>query len=259
MRRVAEPSFATYRAHVAVRGANFLLTRSKSGRVDFGFNIGDSSLKPYGDFRGAYRASDRLVAIDTPQGWGTTSFPPLDPTWNGVDALIRFGFNGPPEPAAAAVSSPAPLAANASPPVIAVIHAIGVAYYNVYDGGPQACANGDTGHRVHLVARENPQAHPLTDAVIDLRRGGLCTLNFGFHQAGILSASGDMTLDLTDEGSYTVVDHERFDLTVHAFAIAFKHIVGDVTFSDLQFPASVDPRIFAKPTPAPSATPAHAR
>ncbi len=259
MRQIAEPQFATYHTRIRIQGANLQLTRSPRGRVVFGVNIGTPGLKPYGDFRAAYRASDHLVAIDTPQGWGTAHGTVLDPTWSGVDDLIRYGFNDPPAPAASATPSPAPAGANSTTPVIAVIHAIGIAYYSVYDGGEQPCANGDAGHRVHLVARENPHSHPLSDAVIDLRTGKLCSMSFAIRQGGIFSASGDITLDLAEQGLYTIVDHERFEFTAHAFAIAVKHVVGNVAFSDLRFPASVSPQFFAPPTPTPNPSPAHAR
>src|SRR5215469_3856063 len=148
-RSVAQPEFATYDVHVHVNGMGFALDREPDGRASM--NLGWArNMKPDASFAAAYRKSDDLTAVQTPQGWATTHSPFFDPTWKGVDDWIRYGLNDPPviDPRASSVPSAVPSGLS----VIGAVRAMGVAFYDVGDGGASTCANGNAAHRVHLIA-----------------------------------------------------------------------------------------------------------
>lgn len=229
----------TYRIAVESTGAKFYTGRKPNGHLSLWWGIG-SRVKADPPMQAAYRSSDHLTAIDTPKGWGTTQMPIFDPTWSGIYDWIRYGFDGPPKNAKADETAQRPIEA----PTIATVHAMGVAYYNVMDGGPAQCPDGAPGHRVHLSARENATAHPLTEAIIDASSGEFCSLSFGFVSSGIFSARGAMTLALTHEDRRVLVTGERIEFNVHALMIQFKHIVSNVTFSNFAFPASLPEAYF---------------
>ncbi|HET9030062.1 MAG TPA: hypothetical protein VFN49_07795 [Candidatus Aquilonibacter sp.] len=241
MRSIQQPAFATYHVHVSVSGATFVVNRSPKGPAFVGFAVGHSKPSPP-DFHAAYRDADGLTGVETPQGWGTVRSPMFDPTWTGVSDWMRYGFDGRPE----STGTPAPRATPSpkEPPVIVTVSAMGVAYYNVTDEGAATCANGDAGHRVHLIARRDPQAHPLTDAVIDMRTQQLCGVRFGFRQSGPLSASGVIDLDLAAIDGTMLVTRERAQFNVHLLAIPLKPIVAEMRYGDFAFPDTVPPDDF---------------
>jgi len=153
MRHHPSPPFATFDASIS--GLNCRIT-SDGMQCTLGRSTPESE-KP---FAVDLRQSDGRVTIN-PQGkpivLGDSTF--LNPTWPGVDAIIRRGFTG----MGGAVSpTPAPNQPRSSLPVIAVVSALSVENYNVYDGGAASCATGDTGHAVRLVARRDPLRYPLT-------------------------------------------------------------------------------------------------
>lgn len=226
---------AAYTVAVRSTGASFFTNREAHGHVTIGWNIG-GNLPPEPKVNAVYRASDRLTGVQTPKGWGTTASPIFDPTWSGVDDLIHYGWHGPPEStlAARAHNIKATL-----PQTIATVRAFGVAFYHVADAGTATCANGDPGHAVHLTAWNDPQAHPLTDAVIDLRSGKLCALRFGVRQPGAISVNGLVTLHLGDVSGRTLVSGERIEINAHVLGIQVKHIVSHIAFRHIVFPATL--------------------
>ena len=180
MRTVPQPNYATYNVHVHISGLGFMLTREADGKASIDLTLGDRRAKSDATFPAAYRKSDDLTSVRTPQGWGIIRSPIFNPTWSGVQDWIRYGWSGRPD-SATAMPSPTP-GANGLP-VIAAVRAMGVAFYNVSDGGAASCANGDPGHRVHLIARKDPLDHPLTDAVIDERTNRFCRVRFEMRQS----------------------------------------------------------------------------
>jgi hypothetical protein len=129
-------------------------------------------------------------------------------------------------------------------PVIAVVSALSVTGYNVYDGGLATCSNGSAGHAVRLVARHDPLRYPLTGATVDLTTGDLCALRFDAKvkaAAGLIGASGGAQLDLENLAGYEVVTNERFDIDLRAIGVAVKHLRVEVAYSDFAFPKTIDP------------------
>ncbi|MGB6985292.1 MAG: hypothetical protein WBD74_04855 [Candidatus Aquilonibacter sp.] len=236
MHDVRQPSFATYDVHVHVTGMGFILTREPNGKADIGLGWG-RGLKPDARFSAAYRKSDDLTSVQTPQGWGVITSPMFDPTWNGVEDWIRYGFNGPPD-SATALPSPTPDANGL--PVIAAVRTMGVAFYDARDRGAATCANGDAAHRVHLIARRDPLDHPLTDAVIDERTNRFCLLRFEMHQSVVAAGYTFTTeLNIADVDGESVVRSGTMDLIARAMGIGVKHVSITFTYDRFAFPATL--------------------
>ena len=102
MRNLPQPSFATYDVQLHITGLGFALTREPNGRASIDLTLpGKEGGKPDALFSAAYRKSDDMTSVQTPQGWGTIRSPLFNPTWNGVNDWIRYGFNGRPDAATA--------------------------------------------------------------------------------------------------------------------------------------------------------------
>lgn len=176
----------------------------------------------------------------------------LNATWPAIDTILRHGFIA---TGSAPSPSPLPVQPPSALPVIAVVSALSVAGYHVYDAGPATCSNGNAGHAVRLVARHDPLRYPLTGATVDLTSGDLCALRFDAKvsaAAGLIGATGGAQLDLENIAGYEVVTNERFDINLRAIGVAVKHLRIDVAYSDFAFPKAIDPEIFATPSPPPA-------
>jgi hypothetical protein len=246
MQRHPEPAFATYNASVS--GLNCSV---ENGGV--ACTLGKSTAKSEAPFMVDLRRSDGRVALHkegVSEVLGDSTF--LNATWPGIDAIIRHGFTG---MGNAPPSTLPPTQPPSTLPVIAVVSALSVANYTVYDAGPATCANGNAGHAVRLVARHDPLRYPLTGATIDLSTGDLCRLRFNANvsaAAGIIGATSGAQLNLANVGGYEVVTNERFDIDLRAIGIAIKHISVNVAYSEFAFPKAIAPQVFVTPTPTPT-------
>jgi hypothetical protein len=248
MQRHPKPAFATYRALVSglncsVKGGFIACTLARS-TAESPFFV---DLR-VGDGRTALRKESASVVL------GDSTF--LNASWPGIETLIRHGFTGAgSSPSSTPLPSPPlPVQAPSALPVIAVVSALAVTNYNVYDAGAAACANGNAGHAVRLVARRDPLRYPLTGATIDLTTGNLCAVRFNAKiaaAAGLVGATGGAQLDIENVFGYEVVTNERFDIDLRAIGIAVKHISIGVTYSDFSFPEAINPEVFATPSPPP--------
>lgn len=237
MRDVPQPDFATYDVHVHVTGMGFMLSREPKGKASVGIGWGDKAMRSDASFSAAYRKTDDLTAVQTPQGWGIITSPIFDPTWNGVNDWIRYGFNGPPDSATAA---PLPTPDADGLREIAAVQAMGLAFYDAQDGGAASCANGDAAHRIHLIARRDPLDHPLTDAVIDERTGRFCSLHFGMHQSVVAAGySGTIDLSIEDVNGQSLVRSGTIDFLVRAMGIGVKRFTMRLGYDDFAFPATL--------------------
>jgi len=238
---VPQPNFATYDVHVHVRGMGFMLEREPNGKASIGLGWG-SDTRPDASFPAAYRKSDDLTSVLTPQGWGVISSPVFDPTWNGVNDWMRYGFNGRPD-AATALPSPTP-DVNALPE-IAAVQAMGLAFYDARDGGAGTCANGDLAHRIHLIARSAPLEHPLTDAVIDERTGRLCAVRLAMHQSVVaFGYSSTIDLNIADIDGQSLVNGGSIDIIARAAGFGVKHVTMTFAYEHFAFPPTLAPDMF---------------
>lgn len=245
MRRHPDPAFATYDASIS--GLN---CRVKAGGMEC--TLGRSNAESEKPFSVDLRQSDGRVTInpqDKPVVLGDSTF--LNPTWPGVDAIIRRGFTGMSD---AVSPSPTQVRSSSALPVIAVVSTFSVEYYNVYDAGASICATGDPGHAVRLIARRDALRYPLTGATIDLKTGGLCAVRFDAKvraAAGLVGVTGGATLDLRNIGDYVVVANERFSIDLRAVGVAVKHLNINVSYSDFSFLKTIAPGVFVTPALTP--------
>lgn len=245
MRKHPDPAFATYDA--SVRGLNCMFSDGQMVCT-----LGRSTPQSEKPFPVDLRQRDGRVAVNPGNKrmvFGDSTF--LNPTWPGVDAIIRRGFTGMGASAAPA-ATPAPQASGL--PVIAVVSALSAGDYNVYDAGAARCANGDAGHAVRLTARRDPMRFPLTGATIDLKTGGLCAVRFNakvYGAAGLVGATGGVNLNFENVSGYEVVSDEHFSIDLRAIGIAVKHLDITVSYSNFAFPKAIDPRVFVTPSPSP--------
>ncbi len=243
MRDVPQPNYATYDVHVHVTGVGFILKREPDGKASIGLWMHDRRAKPDASFPAAYRKSDDLTSVQTSQGpWGIIRSPVFDPTWKGIEDWIQYGLNGRPD-SATALPLPTPDANGL--PVIAVVRAMGVAFYDVSDAGVARCANGDQAHRVHLIARKDPLDHPLTDAAIDTRTNRLCFVRLGMHQS-VVAVGYDSTIDLniSDVNGESLVRNGTIDLTLRAMGFGVKRITMTFAYDHVAFPTTLASDMF---------------
>jgi hypothetical protein len=239
MRDVPQPDYATYGVHVHVTGLGFFLTREPNGKADIELPL---SRGADASFSAAYRRSDDLTSVETPQGWGTIRAPLFDPTWNGVYDWIRYGWNGRPD-SATAPPLPAPDASGLR--TIAAVRVMGVAFYSVSDAGAAKCANGDSAHRVHLVARRDPLDHPLTDAMIDLRTNHLCFVRMEMRQSIVAAGySSTFELNIDDFDGESLVRSGTYGVIVRAAGIGVKSARLTFAYDHFAFPSTLAGEMF---------------
>ena len=246
MRNVPQPNYATYDVQLHITGLGFMLTREPSGRGSIDLTLrGKDGGKPDALFSAANRKSDDLTSVQTPQGWGTIRSPLFNPTWNGVNDWIRYGFNGRPDPATA---PPSPTPDANGLPTIAAVRTMGVAFYNVSDAGPATCANGDSAHRVHLTARKDPLDHPLTDAVIDERTNRFCFVRLAMHQSVVAAGySGTFELNIADVDGESLVRSGTIEFMVRLMGFGVKHVRMTFAYEHFSFPATLAGDMFPVP------------
>lgn len=247
MRRHPVPAFATFYASVTGLNCTFA-----AGTMNC--TLGRSTPQSEKPFPVDLRQSDGRVAIhpeSKPIVLGDSTF--LNPTWPGVDAIIRRGFTG-----MGTAPAPTPMPSPSGLPVIAVVSALSAGNYNVYDAGAAMCASGNPGHAVRMSARSDPRQYPLTGATVDMKTGDLCSVRFNakaYAAAGLVGATGGVYLDFKNAGCYEVVSNERFSIDLRAIGISVRHLDVDVRYSDFSFPKEIDPSVFVTPSPKPAKSP----
>lgn len=251
--KLITPAFVTYTAAVLAKGAEFGVSYDKqANHVGIYELIGPHELLKT-TYQVFYRGSDGLefirIAHDIlhhPDA-GPSRIPLFDPTWQGAYDLLRYGDvlgigAAPPQPQHASpksVATPTPLRGNKLS-IIAVVHAMSSAFYRVGDEGAAACANGDPGHMVHLIARRDPQHYPLTDATIDMHNGLFCMMRFSIKYAdGPFGVTGYVELHFGMQGEYWVATDMNMIDDVRALGIALHHIAVRVSYHDFAFPATL--------------------
>lgn len=253
MRTLRQPPNLSYAIHMHVEGARFVQSPGESAMtLTLGGRGGDHDAV----YDASYRGSDHLVSLKNRKGGHAVLQDPIfNPTWSGIDALVRYGWGGAPA-AAPATATATEIDPQSHLPVIAVVSSLGAGNYNVQDEGAAACANGHLGHMVHLIARKDPMKYPLTDATIDLQTMRLCMLRFGVKYSVVAaSATALVEYNLADENGYYLVDSARFEMAGRALAMRVMHISGTMAYSGFAVPASIDPAVFSTPAPAASKTP----
>lgn len=234
MRATREPLVAVYRAKLSVPQGQIEARRNPDGDLFLRFGQGYMGVSD----------EDFFVRIDRGQVDYHISLPgrriafarlPLfNATWQGIDAWIRFGFEGDPSTATPAPATPGP---STNLHVIAVVTSFGLAFYDASDGGTGTCANGDAAHLIRLAPRGDPMEHPLREVTIDDVTGLFCTMHFvapAVADPGV-SALAYVGLHLGEIGGYYLVQNENIDLVGTAARGYYQHVSATLTFDDFSF------------------------
>ena len=205
----------------------------------------------------AYRAVDEKVALTFPGGkHGVGHVGILTPSWEGAYAFMHRGFLGAPKTPTPGLTPTPNLSASPLPtlPTIVVVRAFGSGFYRVTDNGAASCPSGAPGHALHLIARSDPQAHPLTDVIVDLHTMRFCAMRFAVNQSfgGVFGGTGFIQLNFASAGKYWIERHVLVDIEARALGIALKHIVLRFAYSAVAFPQSLPASLFATSPPQPA-------
>lgn len=169
----------------------------------------------------------------------------FDPTWYGAFRALREGmlFYQQTDSPVSAYATPTP---GPSPDLrtIAVVTVIGSNVYRVEDNGPATCADGDSGHALHLISREPDPRHQLTDVVVDLRNMHFCTMRFNVRESGF---SGSVEQHYGTVGGYWLQTDGVIETGVRTLGIMVGHGTWHYQVSQLRFPRSIPAQTFFPP------------
>ena len=241
MQALPLPPFATYTSTFTGEKTGFTIVRRSNGRAHFEITTGSSSPGPLPT---VYRSSDRMSVFALKDGPAYTASPLGDPTWAGAAAFARYGILPPQE--AADSATPGPSDAPTDLPSLGTVSTLSVAFYNVTDNGPATCPDGTPGERLHLVAFREPNAHPLTDAVVESATQRICSMQFKLHinKAGALSFAPVVELHFSQQGAYYLSTDGFIDGDVHVFALSVKHTRVRFERTSFAFPDSLPQSAF---------------
>jgi hypothetical protein len=280
MRGVLSPPYATYASNWESTGLGFEFEQDRD-RIVIAVGLG-SGLSRERHYEASYRSTDRVLQFTNDEGDRLVGRGHLlEPTWAGAYDILRYGLRGN-DPATVATAAPsdasatnapavdalpAPAASDAAvtlqtpPPAIGSVSAISPLYYQVFDEGTRTCAGLGDGRALHLVARHDVQAHPLTDVVLDPATGRFCSMTFVLKESGLAGITGHYTIDFAPFGAYWLVSDGLIDINVRLFGIAAKHATLHWAISDVATPPSIPDEAFVPPTPEPTEPPhgKHAR
>jgi hypothetical protein len=166
----------------------------------------------------------------------------FDPTWYGAFRALRDGmlmYQRPDLPVSAyATPTPGP-----SPDLrtIAVVSVIGSNIYRVVDKGAATCADGDSGHALHLISRDRDPRHQLADVVVNLRNMHFCTMRFNVSDSGF---SGSVEQHYRSVGGYWLQTDGVIETGVRALGILIGHGVWRYRLVQMSFPTSIPAQTF---------------
>jgi hypothetical protein len=195
-----------------------------------------------------HRTEDYATEIATQDGRrlvSTRAF--FDPTWYGAFRALREGmlfYQQVDRPvSASATPTPGP---QSDLRTIAVVEVIGTNIYNVVDKGPARCSNGDAGHAMHLVPRDDNPRRQLTDVVVDLRNMRFCTIRF--RGGDRLGFTGFVEQHYAEIHGYWLQSDGIVENAVRAFGIQVTHGTWNYTLRYTGFPSTIPAQAFV-PSP----------
>lgn len=242
MKNTREPKFAVFEASADVVNGAILARRSEESD-ELNFRVtSDYSSPAHADFA-VLTSSDRSAYSVKVDGGpiAVSRLALLNATWRGLYTWMNYGFEGA-APAPKPASSSAPVIAEQDP-VIAVVTAIGIAFYNVRDGGAGVCPNGDAGHRVVLEPLGDLYKHPLREVTIDEATGLFCSMRFiaplRYDVNGTPVAAADVEVHLMELDGYFVVSDERAAFDSAAPNGRTVRVVTTIRFDRFVFPTQL--------------------
>lgn len=244
-RAARQPSVAEYRTKISATGMKFDV-RPYQGEAELAIGYG-AGLTSSEEFDSRYSASTGDVTALIGATPSTVRIPLFNPTWSGIAAWMKYGFDGPPaerssgaSSPAAATPSPLPTASPNALRTIATVTAIDPGGYDITDGGSAACSDGAPGHKLLLRALRDPDRHPLTSVIVDTRTMRFCTMDFRLGASSALSFTGAFELHFGDVAGNWLVKDGVADFHIRVLGISSSHT--HIVFSNDSF-------TFAGPTP----------
>jgi len=249
MRALPEPAYVEYTTSYQSDGnMHFGVSRVRERYAFFYVQIGGKDDAPRA-FPTRVRTSDDRRAISLNGKPAIVRTPLFDATWNGVYDWLRYGIEGAPlaDPASSPVPSAAPAAQPAPsaslPPVIGGVQAFSSRYYTIADAGTRACRDGAPGRRLSLAAKADPDAHPLTEVVLD-PASRICLVHFRLGRKGAASFTGDFELAFGTVGEYWLVRDGTADFAARMLGIRGGHAHVAFRYGEVTFPAAIPPAEF---------------
>ncbi|MEO6834875.1 MAG: hypothetical protein ABI231_03095 [Candidatus Tumulicola sp.] len=169
----------------------------------------------------------------------------FDPTWYGAFRALRDGM-------LMYQQTDAPVSSYATPTpgpssdlrTIAVVTVIGSNVYRVEDRGAATCANGDSGHALHLISRDSDPRHQLADVTVDLRNMHFCTMRFNVRESGF---SGSVEQHYESVGGYWLQTDGIIETGLRTLGIMVGHGVWRYRLTQMGFPHSIPAQTFFRP------------
>ncbi|HEY1884303.1 MAG TPA: hypothetical protein VGG51_14840 [Candidatus Cybelea sp.] len=236
-REARQPSAAQYRTKIFASGMKFdVRPYHGEARLAIGYGAGMRSSE---EFDSQYSASTGDVTTLIGATPSTVRIPLFNPTWNGIAAWMKYGFDGPSAGSdsssgkPAATPSPVPTASPNALQTIATVTAIDPGGYEITDGGSAACSDGAPGHKLLLKPLRDPGRHPLTSVIVDTRTMRFCTMDFRLGADSALSFTGAFELHLGDVAGNWLVKDGLADFRIRVLGISSSHT--HVVFSNDSF------------------------
>jgi len=246
MEKLPQPSFLTFHTSVKSSGMRFVVgsVPNRKDHASFAVIFGRSTNLET-SWLGRYRAQDnRSMIVQDGKPPLIVSSPLFNPTWLGANDWLKNGlFSESPD----AQATPTPLStiaptATSSPEDIRVIGrvvAVNSKDYIITRGPSESCP-GDTAasDHLHLVAKNNAEAHPLTDVVVN-SAGLFCTMRFSLGARSALSFRGAFRLDFGMVDKFWLVRSGTADFAIRALGISTlrSHVV--FSYLDYDVPPSL--------------------
>jgi hypothetical protein len=245
MERLPQPARVRFTTHVQATGVNIALVEGHGRSAGYaGFELGwGGGMRPETSWIGFHRhEGDRTVLVKDGKPLYVTS-PMYDPSWDGAHDWFRYGFSGTVRSARAAAPSPSPspMPVPAAEPgalrVIGSVRALNAGDYVVEDAPAATCPDGRAGRPLRLVARTDPEHHPLTEVIVDAENR-FCTMRFNIGQTSMVSLTGDFELHFGSVGDYWLTTDGSARFLFRAFGVGAKRATVKFTYGDFGFPSS---------------------
>jgi hypothetical protein len=241
MERLPQPERLRFTTQVEATGVNIGLAEGRGASAGYvGFELGwGGGMRPKTTWMGFHRHDgDRTVIVKDGKPLYVTS-PMYDPSWDGAHDWLRYGFSGTiisDKPTPAPTPTPVPTAAPQPSALYSIgsVRALNPGGYIVHDAAAAACPDGRPGRHLRLVARTDPQQHPLTDVVIDDAHR-FCEMRFNIGQTSMVSLTGDFELRLGSVGDYWMTTGGTARFLFRAFGIGAKRATVNFTYADFGF------------------------
>lgn len=240
MNALPMPAYQTFDLRLKAGGAEISTSCSPGAGAAFSVGWGRGMHHDL-QTQGEYSLSGNAAAIRESDGTYCRDDAALfKPAWAAMHDWMTYGISQPP-------SSPphrAPEGAPTNAPglhTIASVTALAPAAYDVFERGAATCPSGTPGHALHLIARSDPDKHPLTDVVIETRTMRFCSMRFRLVNAVVAGtgAKGDMTVDFGENNGYWSVTHGYAVVSLRMLGVSLKHFSLDLSYADMQYPSEL--------------------